>query len=236
MMKLDGKVTDATGASVPSYISVIDLKTNKRVFSGRPGTNGSFLVYLMEGSQYEVAIDPEQSNITYFTKQYDLTSDKIPQGEKINAVLKPLSAGDELPLEGVRFLPASSNLDPSSFDDLKRLTRVMKANPQFKFEIQVLLNGYYEDTIKSNPDLTEVFYDTLAMPIQDIDSLGQLYMRDSIEVRSTFHNDRTLKQAQSVINYLITQGANSSSMTVFGNAIEAVRPEERKTTVKAVVR
>jgi hypothetical protein len=236
MMKIDGKVTDPSGAPTPAYISIVDLKTNKRFYSGRPTSAGTFLIYLMEGTQYEISIDPEQSNITYFAKQFDLTSDKIPQIEKVNAVLKPVATGDELSLEAVKFLPASSNIDPVSFEDLKRLARVIKANPQFKFEIQVLLKGYEEDSTKSKPDLTEILYDTLITKVEDIDTLGQKYTRDSIEVLISYHNDRTLKQAQAIITYLTSQGADSSSLSIFGNAIEALKPEEKKTTVKAFVR
>jgi hypothetical protein len=236
MMKIDGKVTDPAGVPTPAYISIIDLKTNKRIYSGRPTNNGSFLVYLMEGSQYEISIDPEQSNITYFAKQFDLTTDKIPQSEKVNAVLKPVAAGDELSLEAVKFLPATSNIDPVSFDDLKRLARVVKANPQFKFEIQVLLKGYEEDSIRSNADLTETIYDSLVTQMEDIDSLGQKYTRDTLELLTTYSNDRTLKQAQAVIKYLSTQGADPAALSFFVNAIEALKPEDKKITVKAFVR
>jgi hypothetical protein len=236
MMKIDGKVSDPSGAPTPAYISIVDLKSNKRIYNGRPTNTGSFLVYLMEGSQYEVSIDPEQSNFTYYAKQFDLSTDKIPQSEKINAVLKPVAAGDELSLDAVKFLPGSSNIDPASLEDLKRLARVIKANPTLKFEIQVLLNGYVEDTIKSSPDLTEVLYDSLVTQVDDIDSLGQMYKRDTLELMTTFHNDRTTKQGQAIISYLTSQGVDTNRLTLFRNAIEAIRPEDKRTMVKAFVR
>jgi hypothetical protein len=105
-----------------------------------------------------------------------------------------------------------------------------------KFEIQVMLNGYIEDSIQSNPDLTEVYYDSIADTYDEIDSLGQLYQRDTVYLIETWHNDRTLKQAQSIIRYLVSQGANENNFSFFGNAIEATTPEEKKLTVKAVVR
>jgi hypothetical protein len=83
MMKLDGKVTGPEGAPTPAYVAIADLKTRKQVYNGRPNPDGTFLVYLMEGSTYELSVDPEQDNGTYFTKRYDLTSDKIPQIEKL---------------------------------------------------------------------------------------------------------------------------------------------------------
>jgi len=238
MMKLEGTVTDANGAATPAYVSVTDLATNKRFFSGRPDAHGAFLLYLKEGTRYELSIDPEQSNVSYFSKQYDLTSDKIPQSEKVNTVLKPIAAGDELALDGVRFKPMSSDLDAASLSDLQKLARVIKSSPQFKFEIQVMMKGYKEDTVRSNPDLTEVTVDSIKTQYDDIDSLGQLYKRDTIKVKTTFHNDRTRTQATAISDYLVKQGVDPTALKIFVNAIPSSTPvpEDRKITVKAVAR
>lgn len=236
MMKVEGKVTDPSGAAIPAYIAVWGTKTNSRFYNGRPAADGSYFLYLREGTQYELSVDPEQSNATYFSKQLDLTTDKIPQKEKINVVLKPLSAGDELPLDLVKFKPYSSALDASSDAELKRLTRVMKANPTMKFEIQVMLSGYLEDSLQSDRDLTEMVIDSVTMPYDDIDSLGQLYQRDTVMARVRYHNDRTTKQAEAIVSALVSQGADQSKLTYFVNAIPATLPENKKLTVKAVAR
>jgi hypothetical protein len=236
VMKINGQITDPAGGPVAAYISVVDLVSKKRVYSGRPQTDGSFLFYLIEGSSYELSVDPEQGNFNYYSKQFDLTSDKIPQGEKVNVVLKPITAGDELSLDVVRFKPYSSEIDPASFDALKRLVRVMKQVPTLKFQIQVLLTGFKEDSVQSNPDLTEVLRDTIKTQFDDIDSLGQLYKHDTIRVKTIYHNDRTQQQAKAITNYLISQGADANSLSIFSNAIEATVPENRKTVVKAAVR
>jgi hypothetical protein len=237
MMKIDGKVSDASGNPIPAYISIVDLTKNKKFYSGRPYADGSFIVYVMEGSRYELSIDPEQDNIRYFTKQFDLTTDKIPQVEKISATIKPLAVNDELPLDMISFKPYSAEVDAAaSSAELKRFMRLVKGNPNMKFEIQVLLNGYLEDSVRSNPDLTEVIYDSIHTRYDDIDSLGQLYERDTVLVKTTYHNDRTWQQAQAIAKYLISQGASESSFGFFGNAIPATIPEQRKLTVKAMVR
>jgi hypothetical protein len=236
MMKIEGTIKDPNNAPVSSYISVRDLATNKRVFSGRPNADGSYMLYLSEGTKYELSIDPEQSNISYAAKQFDLTSDKIPQRERVNVILKQPSPGDEFPLEYVSFKPNSAELDPSSDVDLKRFLRMAKSNPQLKFEIQVLLNGYEQDTVMSNPDLTEVIVDSVATQYDEIDSLGQVFKKDTVVIRSTYHNDRTLVQAQNIISYLTAQGAAADKFTYFGNAIPATLPENKKTTIKAVAR
>jgi hypothetical protein len=237
MMKIDGKVTDASGVATPAYVSLTDIKTNQRVFTGRPNRDGAFLAYIMEGSTYELAVDPEKDNFTFFTKRFDLTTDKIPQIEKVNAVVKPAAPGDEFVLEHVKFQPNSSELDVAeSATELRRLLRVVKANPNLKFEIQVMLKGYEEDSVRSSEDLTEVYYDSIADTYDEIDTLGQLYQKDTVYVLETWHNDRTLKQSQSIIRYLVSQGASESNFSFFGNTIEATLPEEKRLTVKAVVR
>jgi hypothetical protein len=236
MMKLSGTVKDPTGAVIPAYVSVIDLTTKKRIFNGRPAADGSILLYLMEGSKYELTIDPEQSEFSYYSKQFDLTSDKIPQGEKVTAVLKRVEVGDELALDLVKFKNFSDELDPSCYDELKRLARVIKKSPQLKFEIQVLLNCYLEDSVQSSPDLTERVQESIQTQYDDIDSLGQLYKHDTVIVKTTYNNDRTLLQAQAIINYLVSQGIDAANLGSFGNAIPATLPENKKTVIRVAVR
>jgi hypothetical protein len=109
-------------------LAIVDLVNNKRVYSGRPNADGSYMVYLMEGTRYEMSVDPEQSNISYYAKQFDLTTDKIPQKERVNATLKQPVANDEFSLDLVVFKPSSILLESSSETELKRLGRVVKAN------------------------------------------------------------------------------------------------------------
>src|SRR5687768_10185828 len=120
MMKIDGKVTDPDGKPIPAYISMVNLQSGERIYNGRPNSDGTFLLYAMEGSHYELGIDPEHGNKTYYSKHLDLTSEKIPQVEKVHAVLKPLAPGDEFTLEGITFREYSSELDiKASESDLK---------------------------------------------------------------------------------------------------------------------
>ncbi len=232
-MKVEGTVLDADNAPVPSYVSITDLQSNKRVYNGRPNADGSYIVYLLEGTRYEISVDPEQSNITYFAKQYDLT-EKTPQRERLNVVLKEPVAGDELLLDVVAFKPNSFILETSSEVELKRLSRVMKANAHLKFEIQVMLSGFKQDSVMSDPDLTEIAIDSLTTQIEAIDGLGQSLTRDTLVVTKSFHNDRTLKQAEAIREYLVAQGVKKDQLTIFGNAIPAALPGSRKLTIKVV--
>lgn len=236
MMKLDGTVKDPEGKPAPAYLAVTNITTKQRLFNGRPNPDGSYLIYLMEGYHYEVSIDPEQSNFNYVVKEFDLAVDKIPQATRFDAVLKPAQSGDELTFALVRFKPASSVLDPLSFGELQRFARVAKNNPALKFEVQVLLNGYVQDSTRSSEDLTEIQVDSIKTQYDEIDTLGQLYKKDTVIARVTYHNDRTTKQAAAIIEYLTAQGVDPKSFSVFVNAIPAVLPENRKLTVKARIR
>ena len=236
MMKVEGKVTDENNAALPAYITITDLSNSKRVYSGRPSTDGSYFVYVKEGSKYEVSIDPEQSKLSFYARQFDLTSEKIPQRERVNAVLKQPEPGDEILLDAIQFKPSSSQLEPSSDNEIKRLVRLIKANPQLNFEIQVMLNGYAEDSVQSSQDLTEVLVDSITTQVDDIDSLGQVYKRDTVMARTRYHNDRTQQQASNIIAQLVKSGGDANSLKTLTNAIAATLPENRKLTIKAVAR
>jgi hypothetical protein len=235
VMKVDGTVKDASGAPTAAYVSVTDLYNNKRIFSGKPAADGSFFFYLTEGAAYELSVDHEQGTYTYFSKQYDLMQDAVIRNDKINIVLKQLAPDDEIELAAVRFKPYTSALEISAAE-LRRLSRLMKAFPQFNFEVQVMLAGYVEDSVQSSPDLTETIIDSTTLVLESIDSLGQLTTRDSVVVKRTYHNDRTEKQANAVIDKLVAAGIDRNALLVFRNS----RPEEildnRKTTVKIVAR
>jgi hypothetical protein len=235
VMKVDGIVKDMNGAPTPAYISVINLFNNQRVFNGRPAVDGSFFFYLIEGGAYELSVDHEQSTYTYFSKQYDLMENTVLRNDKLDIVLKPLSAGDELELAALHFKPNSIALDNAT-TELRRLSRLMKNSSQLNFEIQVLLSGYQEDSIQSSPDLTEIVVDSTYVTLEAIDTLGQMITRDSLVVKTTYHNDRTIKQANAIIDQLELLGVDRRSLTLFVNA----RPEEvadnRRTEIRLAVR
>jgi hypothetical protein len=236
MMKIDGSVVDESGQPLPAYISLINSETGERVYSGRPESDGTFLLYAMEGSLYELAVDPEHGNRTYYSKILDLRVDPIPQIEKVQAVLKTVSPGDELMLDGIRFEEYSANIDLTfSQRELQRFARIVTSNPQLKFEIQVNLEGYEEDSVRSHPDLTEMRIDTVHWLYIDIDTLGQLYERDTASLKIVFHNDRTVEQARRIIEFLISKGAAEGNVNGSASAAAAILPEEKKLMVRARV-
>lgn len=236
MMKIDGTVVDDQGQPLQAYISLFDIATGKRVYNGRPNRDGTFLLYAMEGSRYELSVDPEHGNKTYFSRVFDLTTDRIPQLEKVHAVLRPVMPDDQFELNGITFREGTGEIDLASSDrELKRFARIVTSNPDLKFEVEVFFEGYQEDSIQSNPDLTEVKTDTVHWKYVDIDTLGQLYERDTASVKVIYHNNRAVTQARSIVEYLISSGAREDNVEGFAHAVPATIPENRKTLVRARV-
>lgn len=236
MMKVEGTILDENKKPVSSYITITDLRIGKRVHSSRPAADGSYFFYLMEGSRYEMAVDPEQSKMSFFSRQLDLTGEKSLQRERIPVVIKAIQAGDVIELSSVTFKPVSAELQPEADAEIKRLARLIKANQDLTFEIGVQLHGYEEDSVRSSPELTEIAIDSVSAQVDDIDSLGQLIKVDTILIKTRFHNNRTEKQAVAVVDQLKRLGISEDKLTILTEALPATLPEERRTVVRITVR
>ncbi len=236
MTKIDGRVAGPDDKPVPAYLSLIDLGSGQRVYNGRPDSDGTFLIYAKEGSRYELSIDPEFGDKTFYSEVLDLTQDPLPQMQRVRAVLKTPAPGDEIELQGISFVEYSSQIDAGKSErELRRLTRLITSNPSRMFEIGVTLEGYREDSLQSHPDLTETMIDTVYWKYIDIDTLGQLYERDTASVKVIYHNDRATQQAQALVAYLVAKGADPTKVAGSAVAIPAVLPGNKKTAIRARV-
>ena len=229
VMKIEGKVQGPANLASP-YVNMIDAKTQQRLLTTRPSKEGAFTLYLIEGNIYNVVIDPEQDNYTFFSHVFDLTTGKISTLEKLDATLKPVAAGDIINLEGVTFKPHSSEMNESSKTELRKVARLANGAASLKFNVEVDLYGYQKDSLKSDPDLTEVISDSVRYTITT-DSTS----RDSLAVRYTYHNDRTQQEALEIVNYLIEQGVPANKVMPATKVFDAI-PEERKTVVRLIAR
>lgn len=99
-----------------------------------------------------------------------------------------------------------------------------------------MLSGYVEDSVQTSPDLTELIIDSTNVVLQSVDSLGQFTTRDSLVVKNRYHNDRTEKEANVIIDKLVAAGADRSSLTLFVNAKQEDAVENRKTVIKIVAK
>jgi hypothetical protein len=235
IMKIEGVVLNAKQAPASAYISVTDLSTQTRMFSGRPDKTGNYFLYLSEGSRYELSIDPEESHYTYYSKTIDMTRPDNPLVQKHDVVLRPIMQGDELELEGIQFKPHSVELKDAAFE-LRRLSRLIRATPQYMYELQVQLIGYEEDSVPASPDLTEISIDSVIVQLGEVDSVGLQHARDSVVVSRVYHNNRTEKQALKIIEQLVALGIDRNRLTYFVNARPEALPENRGIKVRLVTR
>ncbi|MEJ0031172.1 MAG: hypothetical protein WDO15_12695 [Bacteroidota bacterium] len=221
VMKVEGKVQGPANLASP-YVNLLDAKTQQRLLTTRPTKDGAFILYLIEGKVYNIVIDPEEDNFTFFSRAYDLTGEKISTLEKLDATLKPVAAGDAINLDAITFKQYSSDINESSKAELRKVARLINGAPALKFDIEVSLYGYQSDSLQSNPDLTELLSDTTTM-----DSV--------VTIKNTFHNDRTQQEALEIVNYLIEQGVPANRVMPSTKVFDAV-PEERKTVVRLIAR
>ncbi len=238
VMKVEGKMQGPANLASP-YITLFDSKTRQRLISTRPTKDGSFTLYLIEGSTYQVTVDPEEDNFSFYTHDYDLTGEKISTLEKLNVSLKPVAAGDVMELGGVTFKPHSSDLDERSKTELGKVARLINGNPSLRFNLEVDLYGYQKDSVASDPDLTEVIEEpvhfTVTKTLTDSTGVSKVVTSDSTAVKRSYHNDRTQHQALEVVNYLIEQGVGANRVMPASQLYDAV-PEERKTIVRLIAR
>ena len=249
LMKVEGKIVGLENLT-SAYISVFNQKDQSRVYNGRPLADGSFVVYMKEGAVYDLSVEPEQDNFTFYSKQFNVTGEKLSALEKISVNLKKVSIGDEIELPGLSFNPYKKTISSSSTQELRRLTRLIKGNSSYKFNIDVTLMGLQRDSVQSNPDLTEMQRDTSHIQVTyTIDSITTSVdsvttkidsmitaTRDSLVVKVTYHNDRTEQQSQAIRTYLISQGIAEGNLSITFKAIMESVIENRKTKVKVTVR
>ena len=234
MVKIEGTIAGPENPS-SSFVTVFSVRDQNKVFSTMPGKDGAFVAYIKEGGIYDLSVDPQKDNFTFFSKIYDLTGEKFSSLEKVSVTLKAAAAGDEITLDGISF-KSGSEMNPSSSQELRRLTRLMQGNSNRSFSIAVTLLGYQKDSVRSNPDLTEVIVDTVRIPvIYKIDSVTTA-TRDSTVIHTTYHNDRTPQQAKALADYLVNQGIPASRISHSGKALTEAVEENRKTMVNVIVR
>jgi hypothetical protein len=233
VMKVEGRVQGPSNLASP-YVNLLDAKTQQRLLTTRPSKEGAFILYLIEGKIYNVVIDPEEDNYTFFSHTFDLTGEKISTLEKLDATLKPVAAGDAINLEGVTFKEYSSEMNESSKTELRKVARLINGAPALTFDVEVSLYGYREayvyrkDTVLSDLDLTEFYTDT-------IESVSDTTDVTTLLATAYYHNDRTQHEALEIVNYLIEQGVPADRVRPSTKVFEAV-PEERKTLVRLIAR
>lgn len=233
-LKIEGRLTgpaDLTSA----FVTVFDLGDQSRVFSIKPEKNGAFVAYMNYGGLYDLSVEPAQDNYTFYSRAFDLRGTDPPMLERVDVNLTAAVSGTVLELGGISFGPQSSVVAPSSTQEIRRLARLIHGSPDKAFGIEVTLHGYVEDSLRSETDLTEVRYDTTRIPVTyQLDS-ATTATRDSIVVKATYHNNRTLAQARAVEAALIREGIAREKLASSGKAVIEAIPEKRRLQISVIV-
>lgn len=260
-MKLEAKVTGPANPGA-AYVSVWDKNSQTRLNNVRPAADGSFTLFLKEGTDYSVNVDPEQDNLTFASKDFLMAEGKFNTTEKVQFDLKPFTTGMFVDLNNTTFKPYTAELATSSEAELRKLVRLIKGNAALNFSVEVALFGYVEDSVQRDADLTEVITDTLRIPITrhftdttfsdppsaPADSLvadsvaiknytitERTETVDSVVVKHRYHNDRTAYMALEIVNYLVAQGVPASKLNPLHLARPAA-PSERKWRIRVTAR
>jgi hypothetical protein len=237
VMKVEGRITGPANPASP-YVNIIDINSKAKILSSRPSKEGVFTVYLPESSMYALNVDPEQDNFTFHSRKFDLTAGLPGTLEIVDIALKPLVKGDVIELT-TSFQPQSTELTEDSRAELLKAARMINGNQAMKFNVEVSLYGYQIDSIQSSADLTEPLIDSVyyTMTKTSTDSTGAVTTEstDSLVVKTSYHNDRTLLQALEVVNFLIEQGVPAGNVAPANRVFDAI-PEERKTLVRLIAR
>jgi hypothetical protein len=214
VMRLNGQIkTDASDI----IINVFDTANKKRIASMKPDADRNFQLYLKEKIVYDISVESRNETLSYFSKRYDLLQMDGPAIDRIDVTIKAIYPGDILTLNAIEFRPYSHVMDEASDLEIRRLSRLMLNNANYSFEIAAHNYNYIEDVEMSNQDMTEIEIDTVIYSKKIfVDSLNRSQTYDSIAVEYKYHNNRSQKQARSVVNALLQYGVDEQSVTFAG--------------------
>lgn len=223
LAKIEGVVSGLANPS-STYIAVFNLQSQTWEYNGRPGKNGEFVLYLKEGAQYDLSVEPGTSDYTFYSKRYDFT-EKIPLSDKLAMTLTPVNKGTVVDLDGIEFKPFNSSLSDNSIPELKRLVRMVKGNSDRNFQIEITLHGYRSDTLQSDQDLTELMVDTIHFKLEKqipdthkIDSLIEM-MNNELERNRLTISDSAYTSAFNSMSQMIDSVRQYAFVTVVEDSV-----------------
>jgi Tol biopolymer transport system component/outer membrane protein OmpA-like peptidoglycan-associated protein len=209
-----GIVKDAvTKQPISARLVVTDKKTNK-LNTIQTNSDGSFHLFLPQGDTYDVAVQANEKGKVYYATLFELEAlDKYT--ELNNSIeLKTVAPSITMDLANIRFENGSANFTSFSIPELTRAVAFLKENTTAKVEVGVYIDKVTRDSLQS-PDLTEVQIDTLG---SITDSLGAI----TYNIKTSYHNDRTTKQAKALADYLISKGIPAVRIRYKGYGADAL--------------
>ncbi|UZR95546.1 hypothetical protein [Chondrinema litorale] len=163
IFQINGKIlNEVTGNPEEAYIQVFDVETQKMVRAVKaPQNTGEFYVLLKSGEMYDLSVNTIDKSIIFYSELVDLRYQEESEYKNVELKLKPVKVGTTFTATNILFEPYTSNIHEASVFELKRLSLLLKNNPDINLEIGAHLAEYKSDSIQSDPDLTEVVIDTI---------------------------------------------------------------------------
>jgi len=219
-----GIVKDAaTKQPISARIVITDKKTNK-LNTIQANSDGSFNIFLPQGDTYDVAVQANEKGKVYYSTLFELEAlDKYTELEK-SIELKAVNPSIVVDLTNIRF--ENTSVKPTAFStpELTRAVAFLKENATAKAEIGVYTDNVIHDSVQV-AELTEVQTDTLG---STTDTLGVI----TYDIKTSYHNDRTPKQAKAIADYLISKGIPASRISYKGFGADALASKKVVLTLK----
>ncbi len=243
---MEGKVVDeATGAPLKAFVQVYDAKTKKRIQYVRSSEkDGSFFAIFPVEGVCDFSVQAVDKDHFYYSKLYFGDSIENSKKEIVTIKLKSIRSGLSLIGENIMFGEGTADLLSVSELELKRLLKVLKSNSHLNLEIGVHMDEVLSDSIQSDADLTEVKIDTMFIEshyeeeemnedaeledsneeegsFEEIteDEIGGVIIQE-FELEYTYHNDRTQKKAEAILNYFLAKGVPEHRIIATGHGDE----------------
>lgn len=119
------------GMAVEIVITNLD-KNEKIVKEAKKNKEGKYVVELREGDEYEINVNSPKG-YAFYNKKIDMNKEK--KTRKMDVELKPLKAETKLQLKNITFETNSAELNASSYEELERVTKLLKENDNIRIEI-----------------------------------------------------------------------------------------------------
>jgi outer membrane protein OmpA-like peptidoglycan-associated protein len=205
VMLLDGVIKDATSQKpLAGKVVVYDIKKNAINSLIQTEADGKYQVYLTEGKQYDFSASANEKTYLFYSHFYDLsTMDKYIEVNNNDLKLTTVTLAKNTPvtLTNIFFEPGSAKISDRSTYEIFRIQKLLQDNPTLKIEIASHMGKVQMDTIP-NEALTENFTDSVQVK-DPADSTGIALIKKAIIF---YHNDITQKQADAVVEKLVSKG------------------------------
>lgn len=177
--KVSGKIVNGDTGSLEAEGIVFDAVQRKTFSRFSINNTGTFSIALPEGTTYDISLTPKDKSYWYYSKLYIL--DSVPSRDRITIKVEfeKIEPGKPFINESLLFEPHSANVSDLSSFELRRLASLLNAHPNYDLKVNTHLYNYQEDSLRSNPDLSEVRNDTIYEQIKVL--IPENYLTTSIK-------------------------------------------------------